>query len=277
MSTLQGITNNQIYPQPGFNASRDENGGWRGSAEFVVTTATWAQASWRAQFAKGTPITSLDPTLDPFFSFLTVDTQTVTRNEGGLVTVLVEVTGGADQWSTEGTTPDLSEVALPTYRLEGRLQEFPLSQHPKWIDLSSDEQYSLSNLLNDRVVYGIPENETEKKVFWPQGNLWFADEQIASPDGLDFLNLILAGVKSYFVPTLTWTESTQGSSPMTAEQIDKLGRIDPSPRGNPPKPTAGTRDWMLTGASQEQRGELYQTQIEWTLSDRDGWSNFLYS
>jgi hypothetical protein len=276
MSTLQGITNNQIYPQPGFSAARDENGGWRGSAEFVVTTATWAQASWRAQFAKGTPITQLDPTLDPFFSFLTVDTQTVTRNEGGLVTVMVEVTGGADQWSTEGSSPSLAEAALPTYRLEGRLQEFPLSQHPKWVELSENEQYTLGNLLNDRVVYGIPENETEKKIFWPQGNLWFQDEQIETGNGYKFLDLILAGVKTYYVPTLSWTESTQGSSPMTADQIGKLGRIDASPRGNPPTPS-GTRNWMLTGASQEQRGELYQTQIEWTLSDREGWSNFLYS
>ncbi|MGA0846778.1 MAG: hypothetical protein ACO3RV_09570, partial [Luteolibacter sp.] len=145
----------------------------------------------------------------------------------------------------------------------------------KWKDLSYEEQYSLGNLLNDRVVYGIRENETDKKIFWPEGNLWFADEQVSSSDGVAFRDLIVSGVKSYVFPTVTWTESTQGTDPMTAAQLNLLGRIS-NPRGNPPTASGG-RNWMLTGASQEQRGELYQTQIEWTLSDRDGWSNFLYS
>jgi hypothetical protein len=61
---------------------------------------------------------------------------------------------------------------------------------------------------------------------------------------------------------------------MTAAQLNKLGRIS-TPRGGPPTPT-GSRNWMLTGASQEQRGDLYQTQLEWSLSEREGHDSFLY-
>jgi hypothetical protein len=33
---------------------------------------------------------------------------------------------------------------------------------------------------------------------------------------------------------------------------------------------------MLTGAFQEQRGELYTTDLEWTLSEKGGHDEFLY-
>lgn len=281
MSTLHGITNNQIYPQPGFSAARDENGGWRGSAEFVVTAATWAQASWRAQFANGTPITNLDPSLDPYFSFLTVQSQTVTRNEGGLVTVMVEVTGSSGAQYDNG---DLGGDALPTYRLEGRLQEAPLSQHPKWKTLSDNDKYALGELIDGRARpnynwtqvgdYELVEGFSWALTFAPLRDS--SDNPITlSSDAVQFAKIIAAGVTTYLVPTITYTESTQGTDPMTAAQLNLLGKIS-TPRGNPPTPS-GSRNWMLTGASQEQRGELYQTQIEWTLSDREGWNSFLYS
>jgi hypothetical protein len=61
----------------------------------------------------------------------------------------------------------------------------------------------------------------------------------------------------------------------TASQLNLLSKVA-TPRGNPPN-VSGDRNWLLTSASQEQRGELYQTTIEWTLSEREGWDSFLYS
>jgi hypothetical protein len=277
MSTLHGIVNNQIYAQPGFSASRDDKGGWRGSAEFVVTTATWSQSYWRAQFSNGTSITTLDPTLDPFFSFLTVESQTVTRNEGGLVTVNVELTGSSEAQYNEG---DLSEGSLPTYRLEGRISEMSYADHPKWKALSEVEQIALGKLLSGDYLWGpdpfsdpdSPTNATYIQVGEVINIL--NPDPITSADALEFAKRISKGDTSYMVPTITYTESTQGSDPMTAAQLNKLGKIS-TPRGNAPA-VSGDRDWMLTSASQEQRGELYQTTIEWTLSEREGWDTFLY-
>jgi hypothetical protein len=277
MSTLHGIVNNQIYAQPGFSASRDDKGGWRGSAEFVVTAATWSQSYWRAQFSNGTSITTLDPTLDPFFSFLTVESQTVTRNEGGLVTVVVELTGSSEAQYNEG---DLSEGSLPTYRLEGRISEMPIAEHPKWKNLTSDEKWALGNFISGDFVaasdfssVGTHEEYDYRLTYYP------AIDNNGSPitfsaDAVEFIKIIAGGDTSYMVPTITYTESTQGSDPMTAAQLNKLGKIS-TPRGNAPA-VSGDRDWMLTSASQEQRGELYQTTIEWTLSEREGWDTFLY-
>jgi hypothetical protein len=65
---------------------------------------------------------------------------------------------------------------------------------------------------------------------------------------------------------------------MTSAQLNLLGKVS-TPRGGPPTAT-GSRNWMLTGAGQEQKGTIdgaiYQTTIEWSLSDRDGWNDFLY-
>jgi hypothetical protein len=277
MSTLHGIVNNQIYAQPGFSASRDDKGGWRGSAEFAVTAATWSQSYWRAQFSNGTSITTLDPTLDPFFSFLTVESQTVTRNEGELVTVNVELTGSSEAQYNEG---DLSDESLPTYRLEGRTFEMPFAEHPKWKALSEVEQIALGKLLSGDYLWGPdpfsdPDSPTNFTYILVDGKLRsLVPDPITSTDAQEFANRISKGNTSYLMPTITYTESTQGNSPMTAAQLNKIGKIS-TPRGNPPAVT-GNRDWMLTSASQEQRGELYQTNIEWTLSEREGWDTFFY-
>jgi hypothetical protein len=205
----------------------------------------------------------------------------VTRNEGGLVTVLVEVTGSA---SAQFSAGDLGEDALPTYRLEGRLTEMPFSKHPKWEALTNNEKFALGELIEGNVKprydwtqvgnYELVDGFSWALTFVPLKDS--SNNNITlSGDAIDFAKRIAAGETTYMVPTITYVESTQGTNPMTAAQLNLLGKIS-TPRGNPPTP-AGDRDWMLTGASQEQRGDLYQTQIEWTLSDREGWDSFLYS
>jgi hypothetical protein len=271
MATQIGLSTGEIIPLGQFSASQDQQGGWTATRQYYMLAATFASTTVANQFAPGSPAIVADSTIPAIFSFLVVESRSVQYGEAGTCTVTVNYAGAAGAQYDEGS---LSTGIESTYRLEGRLQELELSQHPKWKALSDDEQYSLGNLLSDRVVYGIPEGQTDKKIFWPQGNLFFTDEQITSDDGIVFRDLIVSGVKTYFVPTITWTETTQGSEGMTSAQLNKLGNIS-NPRGNPPDPS-GSRNWLLTGASQEQRGELYQTTIEWTLSEREGWSEFLY-
>jgi len=277
MSTKRGITDNQIYPQPGFSANRDENGGWSGSAEFILTTATWNQSTFKARFARGVSITTLDPTIDPYFSFLKITSQSVVRNEGGLVTVRVDVTGGQ---SAQFSGPDLGEETPTTYRLEGRLQEALLTEHPKCKVLTDVEQVALGKLISGEYAYG-PDPFTDPSsatnvTFIPGAEqiVILSPDPITTDDAKAFALRISKGQKTYLVPAIVWTESTQGTDPMTAAQLNKLGYIA-TPRGDPPNVT-GSRNWMLTSASQEQRGELYQTQLEWTLSDREGFDDFIY-
>lgn len=265
MATQIGLTPGRIIPLGQFTATQDQQGGWTATRQYYMLASTFASSTVASQFARGSSAIVADNTIPAIFDFLFVESRSVQYGEAGTCTVTVNYAGA------------LAEQALPTYRLEGRLQELELSQHPKWKALSADEQYSLGNYLEGRVLYGKPDDvATEKKIFWPDlKNVYFDSEQITSADGILFRDLIVSGVKTYVVPTITWTETTEGPTGMTAAQLNKLGKIS-TPGGVPPTPSS-THNWMLTGASQEQRGMLYQTTIEWTLSEREGFSNFLYN
>lgn len=73
---------------------------------------------------------------------------------------------------------------------------------------------------------------------------------------------------------MVWTESRQGNSGLTFDQIQKLGKID-KPSGSPPEPS-GVRDWMLTSAFNEETGGLHRTELEWTMSEAGGFNPTLY-
>lgn len=272
-ATLRGIYNYNIYPQPDFNAEQDQNGAWTAKQSFIVSKTTWASSEWRNKFDIGTQITVINPTLAEFYSFLRVASSSFTEDGGDIVTIQVDFAGSqtAQYGFDEGEEPQ-----DPTYRLEGRIGESPLSDHPKWKQLADTEKSPLQLLLNDELVWLYDD------VF---NNAWIVAKRsgddlvatnyvLASEDAITFANMIAGGIKTYVAPTITWTETTSGNSPMTSLQLNKLGKIS-TPRGNPPD-AAGTRNWMLTSASQEQRGTLYQTQLEWTMSEDEGWNIFLY-
>jgi len=274
-ATLRGIYNYNIYPQPDFVAEQDQNGAWTARQSFIVSKTTWASSEWRNKFDIGTQITVINPTLAEFYSFLRVASSSFTEDGGDIVTIQVDFAGSqtAQYGFNEGEEPQ-----DPTYRLEGRLSEQPLSEHPKWKALSETEQSTLQLLINDQAVWYYDQIDAAWGVWWPRNETQQAklpdSEQLTSADAIAFAELIGGGVKTYVLPTVTWTETTSGNSPMTSSQLNKLGKIS-TPRGNPPD-ASGTRDWMLTSASQEQRGTLYQTQLEWTMSEQDGWNDFLY-
>jgi hypothetical protein len=142
--------------------------------------------------------------------------------------------------------------------------------HPKWKALSESSKYLLGRILNGDLTYDIATqtlyyNEDSPRTFY---------EQLTAADSLNFASFIQQGQTTYQKSSYTWTESTEGADQLTEPQINKLGKIA-TPRGTPPEATSG-RDWMLTSVSQSQSGELYRTNLEWTLSEEDGWDEFLY-
>lgn len=272
-ATLRGIYNYNIYPQPDFNAEQDQNGAWTAKQSYIVSKTTWASSEWRNKFAIGTQITVINPTLAEFYSFLRVASSSFTEDGGDIVTI--EVSFAGTSWS-QFDDEQLSEESPPTYRLEGRIGESPLSDHPKWKQLADTEKSPLQLLLNDELVWFYDDVFNNAWILAKRSgdDLVATNYVLGSEDAITFANMIAGGIKTYVAPTITWTETTSGNSPMTSQQLNKLGKIS-TPRGNPPD-AAGTRNWMLTSASQEQRGTLYQTQLEWTMSEDEGWNIFLY-
>lgn len=227
-------------------------------------------------FSKGTPITSIDNTLDSYWGFLRVESKRVVHEEAGHVIVEITFTGAANgQFEGEGLSPD----AEPEYDLSGTVTAVPFSEHPKWKALNEFERNTLGKLMAGQLEMYYNTAESEWIVILPRQGGGEIDalpegEQVTSEDGLAFAMLIAEGQSTYLVPSFVWTENTQGNAGLNSSQLNKLGRIS-TPRGDPPEPSGG-RNWMLTGATQNQRGDLYRTRLEWTLSERGGHSEFLY-
>jgi len=276
-ATIKGFSSiSEVRPQPGFTATRDENGGWTGRHLFAIRSSAWANSAVRGKFAKGVAITTLDPGLSSFWEFVKVVGVEVTSDEGDFTMVTAQLSGG------QGATYDdeqLSANAEPTYRLSGQLQDAPFSLHPKWAALSDIEKNGLGLLIRGQAEYDLPtfkvglysvEDETFNAIKDSDGN----DIVMSADNAKAFALRIARGETTYLRPVITWTESTQGTDGLTNAQLNKLGNIA-TPRGNPPE-AAGTRDWMLTSAFQEQRGDLTTTDLEWTLSEKGGHDEFLY-
>lgn len=274
MSTIRGLGLFDSEPQPGFSATKAENGGWTGRHTFAIRRTAWANTSVRNRFAKGTSVTSIDPGLSVYWSFLKVVETEVTSEEGDFTMVSVTLSGG--QGATYGED-GLGEGTDPTYRLSGQLQDAPLSMHPKWAAMEDKFKYALGELINGNVR---PSKEFTQVGTYDDDDFFtpLKDEEDASitfeDDAIEFCKRIAVGETTYLRPILTWTESAQGEDGLTNSQLNKLGNIS-VPRGNPPEPS-GTRDWMLTSAFQEQTGELIRTDLEWTLSEKGGHDSFLY-
>jgi hypothetical protein len=268
-ATIIGIEDN--IPQPEFRARREENGGW--SASHQITARAENVLALISAVQIGQPITSVDPTIPSEFNFLLIDSFEIAREEGDLYVANITAKGGEfDQFQT-GEEGGLSTEALPTYELRGTLSDQPLSRHPKYVALTYVEKYYLSLISSEIYYYDVTENALTSSN--PAFANWVGESNpLSSEDAKDFALKIQAGETTYRVPQFTWTETTEGDSPLTTNQINKLGKIA-VPRGGPPD-TGGSRDWLLTDASQSQSGLLYRTTLEWTMSDEEGWDTLLY-
>lgn len=282
MAQIRNLTTGEVIPQMGFTPTRNENGGWTASRDYYMTKATWESANIRNRFARGQTLTIADPSVDSFYSFLTVESISVSYEDSNTVRLSVNYSGiYFAQYDSQQA--ELTEYVEPTYRLDLRLMETSLKDHPNWSNLSSDEDYALRSLLGGdsvagpgKLSVGSVAEINGKMTYVPLANssgssiTWLVDT-----DAYKFCSIIAGGVTTYQTPTITWTEILQGNTGMTAAQLNLLGKIS-TPRGNPPTPS-GNRNWMLTGATQEQKGDLFQTTIEWTLSERGGWDAYLYN
>lgn len=280
MATLKGFQANEVKPQPGFEPAQNENGGWEGTHTFTLTRQSFDNTAVRSRFRKGVSVVTLDPNVPSFFSFMTLDRAKVKFGEGDLIWITADFAGADSAQYGGGDSGGLSTSALPTYELDCSLAESPLSKHPKWAGLTDQQKTALGHLLSGVLVFDI-EREKICQINEAAGNAedffdpFLPYDTIVTGDCLEFAKIIAGDQSTYLAPITTWTERTEGDTQLTSAQINKIGNIA-TPRGSPPTPNGG-RDWMITNIYQVQVGSKFTTNIVWTLSEKGGHSEFLYS
>jgi hypothetical protein len=277
MATTFGISTTQLYRQPGLTIGINDKNQIEGSGEYII--AKEQVNSILAKVYPGAYATTIDDNIPTWAGNLRVASHDISIDEGGLATIKIQFLAPSGS-QYDSTFPDVVQNE-PTYRLEGRLSEKSITEHPKFKALDESYQTALKELIAGTLIW------TSDLFSPPTFRLWYPRnsegwkieyEVTLTGDAVDFAKMIAGGITNYVFPTITWTETAEGSSPMTSAQLNKLGKVS-STRGSPPEPS-GTRNWMLTGAGQEQKGTttgaIYQTTLEWTLSEKDGWNDFLY-
>ena len=280
---LYGIGDGEIVPQSDFSASQNENGGWTATQTFKVKKGQIDNPTLRAKFSSGVRATVLDPNLDNYFSFLRLayipDLSTVV---GGFTVIKVNYSGFWTATNNPGESGGTAEA--PTYALRGNMKSVPISLHPKWKPLANRAKNRLGWLLDGRVMFDIESNaygniNDETGEFTPFPTDVGSPPIWATPTGdeLEFATRISDGKTTYDVGTYEWTKRWNGSSGLTAAQLNKLSKIT-DPPGNPPTP--GDRDWLMVGANQEQDGQAEPTftnEVVFLLSDEGKHDSFLQS
>lgn len=276
--------------QPGYTVTRNEQGGFAGSATYYIASSL-AKAKVDS-LPPGLLVSSFDSgQIGIDYPFLGVSSVSIGFEEAGITAINITFAGAfGPQYEDEeltgsggggggGAPPESSpEIPVPSYRIEARIAEVPISDHPKFRALDETAKFVLGKLIigdfmmegPDGPYVGFYDEINDNWRYYKSGSSWYE----LTGDTLEFAKRITRGEVSYRGASISYIESTQGTSPMTPAQLNRLGKKS-TPRGNPP--TVVGRDWMLVSASQDQRGVLYQTNIEWELSPNDdGFDPFLY-
>lgn len=285
MPTIFNLETGDIIPQTGFAPTQNQNGGWSATRSYYMLADTWESQSTLDDFRRGRSIIDVDDTVSPIYDFLKIESKQVNYEDSGTVLLTVNYTGSPDtQYGGGADGPELSDEALPIYRLEGRLRDVPILEHPKFKKLKEDNEDEF-NVLS-RIYSGDARPYTTtagpqavEQNFDGQWVIVTKDDDtelvFTTDDGIDFYKLLQNGQTTYQATAYVWTETTEGKDKLDKTEVEDLGYIYNDPRGFPFTLPDG-RDWLLTSASQEQQGELYRTTIEWMASEPEGWNEFLY-
>lgn len=281
MTTIYGISSNQIIPQPDFDAVEGENGGITATQSFKILKTGLDISSVRQRFAIGTFLSTLDPDCLNLLAFLQLTrVRSAKVIEGGYMMVSCDFTGyTSSSFDFETGEPD----PQPTFSKRGTVNEAPLSEHPKWRALSDTEKFGLGLLVNGDAI--------TSRDFTTVGNIIEIDgvsgftpfktetneDLVLTGDAIQFAKIIAQGITTYKQASVSYVHTWESNRPISSNITADLGRIS-EPAGNTGTPPGG-RNWMLIGVNQTQTGSgefMFKNELEYILSDRDGHDEFLY-
>ena len=138
--------------------------------------------------------------------------------------------------------------------------EEPLNTNPYWKDEDANE-------INLATQAGLnPQKNQDGTLKRPDDGSW-------SNKTVFLYEFLIKGVTSYLRPSVEYFErDVKADLPKDLEEVGKIA--SPAPTG---APTLGNnRDWLLTGYNVTQRGDVYEVEKVWLLSEDEGWDDKIY-
>jgi len=275
MSRLYFPAGKNYIPQDDFTTNPTENGGWEGTQSFLAKKSMLTRGSVLDQlFIRGRSIVNIDPKCPVAYSFLTLKLFKISDHAPGVVKIDCEFTGYGSS-DTNGSSGN--EISVPTYSLRGTLEEAPLSDHPKWKNLSDASKNTLGQLLkySDLISFDMTEGKYGRYDSETGEFTAFTTYTTPTGDELAFARLIAQDKATYKKPAWTYTVRTESKYGFSSAQLASLGKIT-SPPGNPAKPGSGWK-WMLVGPDQEQSGnDRFYKDLTFQLIASNDENDFLY-
>lgn len=269
-SNVWGLIAGEFKPEPNFNATQDERGGWRATQSYLCLESSIDTGAFRLNFASNQSPTVLDASLPAFWSFLGLVGVNVRNEAGGLSRVEAEFSGF---WASGVGGGDAED---PVYELRGEGTVMrSILEHPTVKDFGDVDRELLAEVYRGNAIWNGTTLRTGR-VLGANGT-WLQEDYPTQPSNATVERWcgIVQSTQSYEASRYTWTKRWQDDDGITAASLNKLGKID-VPDNDPVQPNADY-DWRLTSANQTQQGELYDNMLEWTLSEEGKWDQDLYN
>lgn len=265
---IHNLTRNHLTPRGALSINRAPEGLVTATADFTCHSTDLSHPLIQNKLAKNTSIGTLYPQIGTAFAFLTVDNYTSRDEPGGYTVVTVsfrgvEITGSDTQFESDDVT----------FTRNASLREESIFNHPKFkseVPEYTRETIRLATLgltfapIEDS-LYDIRYTTTQE-----------TRDNITDPVFIKWYQFIVTEKNlTYNIPSSEWTKSATGKAKLRDSDLALLGKIDPSPPGNPSAPAGDV--WMLSGATENiqiQGDGVNSFSLTWSSGD---WPAIIYS
>jgi len=274
--TYHDIPEGEFVPQSDFRTQESPNGGVTATQSYVLRASSLEDLVDQGTWAKGKPASQLDESIGIQGDGLLLDRVSTLKLPGGLLRInafFAGYTSSAASYGFDDVREGTGTPTFPTYSLRTELNEVSIVNHPDVVgeDITFEEAdlikgcvdgiYKWHNATDTvRVIIIDPRGEeVTKETFNQPGILAKLYCQEATKGNVTFLS-----------PKFIWEKSWDDDAGLTEADLEKVGQVAENMPGTPPS-LPGSRQWLLTSASQVQSGKLFRNRLEWTSSDDAGW------
>lgn len=256
----------EVIAGPDLLIRRDAQGLATATQTFTIRVEDKNTPQIQEAFSRGTPITTVNPTLDASYNYLEVEEREFQDIPGGYTQVFCTFSG-----YDEGSDYDTDRET--TYTLRGVTTERPIIEHPNYLaevrDAGSTQEHLAIVALYKQEAYVVDTNAANPEVR-DKSNDALIILQITDPNAVKWYEKIFVdGVRTYDAPLYEWTKEKANAGGLGNSDLNGFGR-EQAPEGNPPEPPEDGW-WQYTDVTEVtgSNGSSWSKTWRWNYGDVD--------